>query len=99
MRKTAAYRAAFVAAVMASMYPVMVVGKNKRMKGPLLLYRSVKYATMTATSKYSTVMNRKDKFPLTSEHDSCNVRRYCDDHGLWLTPTDIGDGRIDSTGV
>ena len=42
----------FVAAAMASVYPAMVMGKNKRMKGPLIFRRSLKYATMTTMSRY-----------------------------------------------
>jgi hypothetical protein len=41
IRNTAAYRAVFVVAAMASIYPAMVMGKNKRIKGPLTLNRSL----------------------------------------------------------
>ena len=41
IRNTAAYRAVFVVAAMTSIYPAMVMGKNKRIKGPLTLSRSL----------------------------------------------------------
>jgi hypothetical protein len=41
IRNTAAYRAVFVVAAMANTYPAIVMGKNKRIKGPLTLNRSL----------------------------------------------------------